>query len=40
MAKARTWAPKQFLGGGGGGGEKIQNRSKPRTDDVLKYLNI
>ena len=38
-----------FLGGGGGGGNlkndgfifsHIQSRSKPYTDDVLRYLNI
>ena len=49
MAKARTWAPKQFFGGWGWGEFakkmglyflQIQSRSKPCTDDVLRYLNI
>ena len=49
MAKVRTWAPKQFFGGWGWGEFakkmglyflQIQSCSKPRTDDVLRYLNI
>ena len=49
MVEARTLAKKTFfLGGGGGGNLKndgfifphIQSRSKPYTDDVLRYLNI
>ena len=50
MVEARTLAKKTFLGGEGVEGVNlkkdgfifphIQSRSKPCTDDVLRYLNI